>query len=256
MWSGPSTAADKLPIVQYWHSEDVPEEIERLTATFRERNPGRPHHLFCEREAEEFIAAHFSPREVAAFRACAVPAMQADYFRYCAIHVMGGIYADVDFHCLRPLDDLLETAERGWLFKTVPPGNLINGFFLFSAPGHPLPRMAVEVATANIERRQPNSVNMTTGPVVFIGLHALSRLGSIEAGRRTAAELEMKEFGEIILTAIGHDYGRLAAAFEGVRVTPLDAVADYIGPPPEPPSYKASDAHWINWHDSGATIYR
>lgn len=256
MPSGTDTALDELPIVQYWHSEDLPEEIERLTDSFRDRNPNRPHHVFSERQAEEFIATHLTPREVAAFRACAVPAMQADYFRYCAIHAMGGVYADADFHCLRSLDELFQKAERGWLFKAVPPGALMNGLFLFSVPRHPLPRLALEVATVNIERRHPPTVNMATGPGIFIGLHTLSRAGSIEAGRRAAADWNMERYGDAFLEVVGDDYGRVAAAFERVRVSAFATVAEYVQAAPERPSYKAGETYWVNWHRSGAPIYR
>src|SRR5690348_1645791 len=93
-----------LPIIQYWHSEQVPEQIAELTATFRDLNPALPHLVFSEAKAEEFIAEHFEAREVAAFRSCAVPAMQADYFRYCAALALGGIYSDVSFYCRCPLE--------------------------------------------------------------------------------------------------------------------------------------------------------
>lgn len=104
------------PIIQYWDSGSPPEEVAELIETFREHNPDTPHLVFSESEAERFIAEHFGPREVEAFRACALPAMQADYLRYCAVFALGGIYADADCECHRALQPLVDRSEGGHLF--------------------------------------------------------------------------------------------------------------------------------------------
>ena len=105
-----------VPIIGYWHVELAPRELEDLLAPSRQHNPERPHLIFDESGAEGLIEEHFSSRELDAFRACAVPAMQSDYFRYCAVHALGGEYMDVKFACTAPVDTLLEDAE-GQLFR-------------------------------------------------------------------------------------------------------------------------------------------
>jgi len=61
-------------IFQYWHSEQPPDYIEELVATVAERNPGE-HRLFNRVTAEQLISDRFGPRELSAFRDCAVPSM-------------------------------------------------------------------------------------------------------------------------------------------------------------------------------------
>jgi mannosyltransferase OCH1-like enzyme len=210
-------AVHELPIIQYWHSEDLSPEIAHLTATFRDCNPAVRHVVFCESEAEEFIAEHLTEPEVAAFRSCAVLAMEADYFRYYAVLMLGGVYSDADFRCLCPLQALIETTEGGLLFRQAPSGYLINAFFLFKAPGHPLLRLALDVATANIERCAAPRVNLVTSPWVFSGLSALHRLGPFDAFRQAALDLELMPLAGFFIHAIG-DLARVNEACESVHV--------------------------------------
>lgn len=242
-----------LPIVQYWHSKTVPAEVVELTTTFREHNPEFRHRLFCETEAEKFIASHFSDREVSAFRSCAVPAMQGDYFRYCAILALGGVYSDVGFRCLRPLRDLLGTTDDGLVIRKSR-GQIINGFFLFKEPGHPLLRLALDVATGQIESRTSENVWAVTGPWIFTILDAFNRLESADAVRRAIAERGIATSPEPILRIV-EDHALVVAAFDGVRVLSCEKAGHWIGGPKAPLAYKHRETHWVGW-DKRETIFR
>lgn len=244
-----------MVIVQYWHSEEVPADVAELIGTFRDRNPDLRHLLFHQTDAATFIADHFGERELAAFRSCAVPAMQADYFRYCAVLTLGGVYSDVSFRCLRPLRTLTDTTAGGQLFSKETQGKVINGFFLFRSPGHPLLRLALEVATSNIELRVAENVNLVTGPWVFSGLWALHGAGSFGAFRQTAASMGLERLAESFISTIG-DYSRVSKAFEDVRVAPLDTAMGWVGSQPQRPRYKSDDDDWINWRRKKLSIYR
>ncbi len=234
----------RVPLIQYWDSEEIPTEVAELIATFRDRNPDLDHRVFSRAEAERFIGERYTARELAAFQACAVPAMQADYFRYCAVLALGGIYVDADFHCLRPLVGLIDTTEEGLLFQKSPRGNLVNSFLVFKRAGHPLLRLAIDVAGANIERRIPRAVNAITGPWVLTSLLALHQLGSFDAARQ-AARGEPRR-AERLFATVG-DYARIDEAFQGVRIEPFALATEWIGDPPRPLRYKRADRHWSNW---------
>jgi hypothetical protein len=272
-------AGPELPIVQYWDVGEPPGYVVDLLATFRARNPDMQHQLFDERQAEEFISERFGERELAAFRSCAVPAMRADYFRYCAVLAQGGIYADASFCCVSPLGPLLGGPDRGVLFRNASPGFVLNGFFGFAAPGHPLLRLALDLATASIERRAAELVQMVTGPGVFTGLWVLHRLGSTESLHREAsahgleclADPFRREAMALAPTAAGRkgvermveplfdtvaDLARVEAAFEGVRVAPYEAMAELVAAPERPLPHKDDGTYWINWQRQGRTIFR
>jgi Glycosyltransferase sugar-binding region containing DXD motif len=248
-------AARDLPIIQYWHHEQVPADVADHISSFRDRNPGLRHLVFHEAAAEKFIAEHFTAREVAAFRACAVPSMQADYLRYCAVLALGGVYVDVSFRCLQSLQPLIEMAAGGVLFRQEPQQFIVNGIFAFKAPGHPLLQLALDVATANIEGRAAESVNMATGPWIFTGLTALHRLGSLGAARQAVAGQGIEPLVEIMLRVVG-DFERVARALEEVRIAPLDMANGWVTRPPVPLEYKQSETRWVGWHKREGTIYR
>ena len=92
-------------LFQYWDTEDVPNYIADWFASFRKHNPGLDHRIFDQNSAETFIASNFTQREVAAFRACAVPSMQSDYFRYCAVLNFGGSVLRCRYSVRRFSDD-------------------------------------------------------------------------------------------------------------------------------------------------------
>ncbi len=242
-----------MPIVQYWHSSEVPREIAKLTATFRESNRDTPYLIFDERGAGAFIERHFGPRETEAFHACAVPSMQGDYFSYCVAVALGGIYSDVGFRCLRRLRGLVDSIDRAVLFRRESDGVVIHGFFAFRGPGHPLARLALDVATANVERRVAEHVNMVTGPWIFNGLVQVHEAETLELEPPKAA-VDTAALASSFREAIG-DYERVEKAFEGVDVAPLRET-EWIAKPAAPLAYKESDLDWVNWCGRGETIFR
>jgi Glycosyltransferase sugar-binding region containing DXD motif len=241
--------ADRLPIVQYWHEKVAPDYLEEMLTTFRERNPDRPHLVFSESTAEQLIEEHFGSREVEAFRACAVPAMQADYFRYCATFALGGVYCDADHRCIASLRPLIPTPGGGHLFLR-PSGAIINGLFAFGSPRHAFLELALEIATVNIERRRFDRVYFTTGPPIFTSMYWLRRLGSFDALFERAGRIEgyMRAYCEVI-----ENCARVSDAFEGVRVSPIAKRRAFIQSPEGPLPHKATDAHWTN---CGQEIFR
>ncbi|HEU5142594.1 MAG TPA: glycosyltransferase [Solirubrobacterales bacterium] len=238
------------PIVQYWDSESPPDYIAALVETFRSGNPDAHHILFHRSSAERFIADRFSPREVAAFRACAVPAMQSDYLRYCAVLALGGIYCDVGYRCIAPLHTFFEGCGDGRLFQR-PAGQVVNGFFGFAAPGHPLLELTLETATANIEKRSGDHVWQATGPAIFTALWWLRELGSIEALRARSREALKGNLQPAVaaLEALAPDCRRLLQATDRMTLDPIDDVRRWLAKPEADLPYKQSPAHWVG-HES------
>ena len=246
---------EDLPIIQYWHSPDVPADVAELIASVAGKNPDLHHLMFNEASAEEFIGERFGAREVEAFRACAVPAMQADYFRYCAALALGGFYADVDFRCVRPFGHLLEMRSGALLFRTSG-GSVGNGFFMLKAPGHPLLRLVLDLVTMNIEERMAEKIWRVTGPWTLNALLKLHRLGSFSAARRTAAEDGLASSMEPLLERIGK-YACVADAFADVEILTLDdPKARCVEDAHVAPLYKQEDLHWVNWQEQGRSIFR
>lgn len=234
---------------QYWDSDDVPEDVGELVATCRRQNPTLQHRLFNRGSADEFIAAHFSSRELAAFRSCAVPAMQADYLRYCAAFVDGGFYLDADVVCRSSLEPLLHAGFEGVLFKCEN-ANIVNGIFSFREARHPLLRTVLEIATTGIERRISNSVWTTTGPAIFTFLHLLSLMTPKERSHLDYDHISPDTTASIrlCLEIAVAQHGTVSELFDGIRVVPFDSLATFIAD--ANPEYKQGNRHWTQWPGS------
>lgn len=263
--------AARPALSQYWDAELVPDYMADLIATFRERNPDLHHRIFSEAQAEGFIGEHFGPRELEAFRACAVPSMQSDYFRYCVVLALGGIYVDADYVCTRPLRPLFDGCQGGEIFLS-PTEHELNGrmtrrvwssLFAFREPGHPFLRMALEIATANVEERicdrvwpvgerVVEAIWLTVGPGIFTLMRFIRDWGSFEAFREGVAGSPIEPFVDLYCEAIG-SYERLVAAFDGVRVSSHERMFTWIASPDSPLPYKDSDTHW---HNFSSAIFR
>jgi hypothetical protein len=257
--------------VQYWHSGEPPERVAELLASFRTRNPDLRHEVFDEAGAERLIGEHFGARELAAFRACAVPAMQADYFRCCAILAHGGVYADADLLCKGPLAPLLASIEvgevYGWpqmpdvfaylgiseeaLFGPVDRVGryrwVENSFFAFRSPGHPGLALALEMMTAHVESRLSESVFATTGPGIFTSLYLLRELGSFDAFLAHAGHGVLAPVARLSCEVVG-EHERLAAALNGLRIAPVSKSRRWVGYRMAP--YKRTEMHWLRWPGS------
>lgn len=245
-----------LPLIQYWNDESAPEDVEALFGRVREHHLDLQQMIFSQRTAMAFIDEHLGAREVAAFEACAVPAMQADYFRHCAIYVLGGFYCDADCSCTGSISPLLEA--NGFLIESMAmPETLNNNLFAFREPGHLLPKIAMDITTAAIENRISEKVATVTGPFVFNLIWRAFKSGSLDAwlsaaeggsGLAGKAERVARQI-EAIRLAVGDDT-RLASAFDGVRIVAWADIVDVITPGSTDLSYKKTKNHFPKWEGS------
>lgn len=257
--------AASLKIGQYWHGDEVPAYLSPHLASFRELNPEFEHRVFSEADTERLIAERFGARELAAFRACAVPSMQSDYFRYCFLLAHGGVYADADYRCVRPLRPLLDGPEQGRIFLSPTPHELggrparrvWSGFLAFREPGHPFMRVALDIATANLEARIASrvwpdggaaraAIWLTVGPGIPSAMRFIHEWGSFDAFLEAIRGTPLEPFGPLYCEAIG-DQSRVVAAFEGVRAHPHESMLEWVDDVPVTDlPYKDGDLHWHN----------
>jgi mannosyltransferase OCH1-like enzyme len=117
-------------IVQYWHAEHPPPDVQRAIVKVREHNPGMACTLFHEPAAREFVGAHFGAGVRALFDLCFHHTMKSDLFRLCYLYVHGGIYVDVDIDCHAPFQTMLANQSyRCFLFYAEgQPWCIENGF--------------------------------------------------------------------------------------------------------------------------------
>jgi tetratricopeptide (TPR) repeat protein len=160
---GALTPGAKIPhlIHQFWDHE-VPPDIERFMQSWRRLNPGWEVRLFDDQQAREMLARTMPSAVLAAYRRCAEPAQRADLFRLALLAQHGGVYADADDRCLRPLDEFLPAGAELVLYQE-DLGTLGNNF-LAVAPGDLVMLRALQLAVEAINRGDTDIVWLGTGP--------------------------------------------------------------------------------------------
>lgn len=156
-----------IPLFQFWHDPNPPEEVAELMRTWEE-DADFDYRRFDHDSADAYLVQHYDEKVVSAYRQCGVPAMQADFFRYCVVLRESGVYVDADTYNGGGLGPLCRSVERGIMMQRGP--KITNDFFFFKESGDPMLEYAVRRATRNIEQRISNNVHRVTGPSIFIRL--------------------------------------------------------------------------------------
>ena len=166
-------------IHQTWKTRDVPPEFQALQRSWIERNPGFEYRFWTDEDIGRFIAEEH-PALLPVFHGYADPIARIDLARYLILRRFGGVYADLDFECLRPIDGLLEgrsfvvglePEEHGGLAKAVERGlpRILCPSFLASALGHPFWDHLLDRL---VEARSCADVLDATGPFLLTRAHA------------------------------------------------------------------------------------
>lgn len=113
----------------------LPSEFERYRRTWARHNPRWELRLWTEDDLPRDLRR---PEAAERLRA---PAERSDILRLELLWRFGGVYADTDFECLRPIEPLLEGAD--FVVGLAKPGRA-NNAFLASVAGHPLLERALE----------------------------------------------------------------------------------------------------------------
>jgi mannosyltransferase OCH1-like enzyme len=95
-------------IFQTWKSKtDLPENFAFWRRSFLDKNPGYEFDLWDDTDNRAFIARYF-PWFLRTYDAYPAEIYRADMVRYFYLYMFGGLYADLDTQCLKPLDKVLD----------------------------------------------------------------------------------------------------------------------------------------------------
>ena len=154
-------------IFQTWKTHDIPKEWESWHNSWEKYNPDYEFVLHDDYENRELVRKHF-PGYLELYDSFHAEIYRADIIRYFFLYKYGGIYADLDFECLRPFDSLLEEQKN----KEIILGR-VKKRYLYSLPNaimisKPGNKFWIEVINkiyeAPIEDRK-RSPDAITGPV-------------------------------------------------------------------------------------------
>eukprot|EP00793_Prasinoderma_coloniale_P002373 PRCOL_00001854-RA len=96
---------------QTWRTSELPPLFEELRSSWSEERTGWRSRLWNDTEMGAFAAREF-PWFMRKWRAYPSGVQRADAWRYMVMYAEGGVYADLDFELLKPMDEYVERLAR------------------------------------------------------------------------------------------------------------------------------------------------
>ena len=94
-------------IHQTWKTSQVPPAWRYHVNTWKWQHPDWEYRFWNDDDGLHFITDHF-PDLIDKYVGFPYAIQRADLLRYALLYHYGGLYADIDYECLRPFDDLIE----------------------------------------------------------------------------------------------------------------------------------------------------
>lgn len=164
-------------IHQTWRDADPPAPLAALARTWRRLHPDWQWRLWTDADNRAFVAEHH-PDFLAFYDAYPHPIQRVDAVRYLILQRLGGVFVDLDFEAVRPIDELLTSA---CVFGREPQENcvargrdlIVSNAFMAAAPGHPfMADLADGLAVARPRSADANTAILeTTGPFYLTARH-------------------------------------------------------------------------------------
>ena len=86
----------------------LPIHISKIANTWKNLNPGWEYRYFDYEQRQQFVKDE-CPEIFESYKKIWQPMYEADIWRYLIVHKYGGVYADMDSLCVKPLDYMLES---------------------------------------------------------------------------------------------------------------------------------------------------
>lgn len=174
----------KIPgiIHQIWSGieEPLPEQFRKLGDTWKEFHPDWQYEFWNHEKINAFIG-DFYPQYWDTYQNFKYNIQRWDAIRYLILDKIGGIYADFDTECLKPMDHFLKDKEC--CFSVEPREHadilglplLINNAIMMSVPNHDfMKKIIIEVFEGNLTQIYSHrnlEILDTTGPLMLTKLY-------------------------------------------------------------------------------------
>lgn len=171
-----------------------------------EANPSYEYRFFDDVSCLHMLETAFVPRVAEAYKALLAGAYKCDLWRLCALYLHGGVYADIRYQMLQPLDETLGDASLVLVNDDIPEYFCVHNCFMAATPRSPVLAAAIRRVVRTVEMRQYGTETLDlTGP------HSLGRSVTAELGvKRLPRSTVMPDGG--ILRSLNHsarDYAHL-----------------------------------------------
>lgn len=97
-------------IHQSWKTREIPEHLREFQRSWQVHHPAWEYRLWTDGDNQRLIDEHY-PQFAAFYQKLSPSILKADFVRMAYLHHLGGLYVDLDFEALRPLDALLDQSQ-------------------------------------------------------------------------------------------------------------------------------------------------
>ena len=157
-------------IHQTWKDRDVPERFRAAQESWRQHHPGWQCRFWTDADLDELVYER-APEIAELYDRSPEAIQRVDVARYVILREYGGLYADLDVECMKPVDDLLDGPSVA-LPLTTPFG--VSNQLMLSVPGHALFQHVIDALPRAFRRwgkvwQRHVRVLTTTGPLFLTG---------------------------------------------------------------------------------------
>ena len=151
---------------QSWKTSTVPARYSDWKESCMKIQPTWDHLLWSDEDNRQFITKEY-PWLLYAYDRLRGSILRADFVRYAYLHFYGGVYADLDVECIKPIDPLLKNKNiiLGVLGDDYDFIHNIPNAILASRRGHPFWLFLLNRITMMMH--QNDKVEATTGPIIL-----------------------------------------------------------------------------------------
>ncbi len=144
---------------QIWIGGPLPKKFQGLIETWKKKHPDWEYKLWTDQDLENFKFTMCRK----AFNQVASIGAKADILRYEILYQFGGVYVDIDFECIRPLDVLVNAHS---FFTSLGDQTYIANSVIGVIPGHPAIKDLLD-KLKGIKANQLNNPWYQTGPFLL-----------------------------------------------------------------------------------------
>jgi mannosyltransferase OCH1-like enzyme len=167
---------DRIPhiIHQVWEgrTEPMPFRLKILANSWKEKNPALEYRLWSNDEMIDLVETHF-PDFIDTYNDFEFNVQRWDAIRYMILYKYGGVYADLDTECLKPIDKLFadqiccfgeEPVENCKLFNL---SRLVGNAIMAAIPGQSVFLRILDEIKQCLHNYDSHIVLHTTGPLMI-----------------------------------------------------------------------------------------
>ena len=163
-------------IHQTWKDDNIPPRFQPYVQSWKHHHPGWEYMLWTDEDNRALIEQYY-PQHLRMYDSFRSKIQRVDAARYFILHRFGGVYADLDFECLRPLDAALEcggcvlgqepTVHARDVYRAP---SVVSNALMASSPEHPVWPVVWDTMARRVRKnrgRGANDVLRTTGPAML-----------------------------------------------------------------------------------------